>query len=136
MKKMKKTLASLILLCGIIVLSQPAKAQEEPKGSPDKQISKLTPDERATKRAAIFKEKLGLDDKQMAAMKSLLLDREKSSDKLRDQLKKERDDFESQTKKILTPDQFEKLKDLQDDRKERRQDLKKGTPPPTPGGRK
>jgi Spy/CpxP family protein refolding chaperone len=129
---MKKILASLILLCGIIVLSQPANAQEEPKGQQDNQRPKLSPEERAGKRAAMFKEKLGLDDKQTASMKALLLEREKSSDKLREQLKKERDDFEAQTKKILTADQFQKLKDLQDDRKDRRQDMRKGTPPPPP----
>lgn len=129
---MKKILASLILLCGIIAMSQPANAQEEPKGPQDNQRPKLSPEERAGKRAAMFKEKLGLDEKQTASMKALLLEREKSSDKLRDQLKKERDDFEAQTKKILTADQFQKLKDLQDDRKERRQDMRKGTPPPPP----
>lgn len=132
---MKKILASVILLCGIIVLSQPANAQEEKKENKENkenQRPNLTPEERASKRVLLFKEKLGLDEKQTAAMKSLLMEREKSSDKLREQLKKEREDFEAQTKKILTADQFLKLKDLQDDRKDRRQEMKKGTPTPTP----
>ena len=84
----------------------------------------VTPEERATKRAAMLKQKLNLNDKQVKELEVLFVDQEKEMESIKEQMRKQRDSYEKSLSNIFTPDQMKQFKEMQNERKEIKADIK------------
>jgi hypothetical protein len=84
----------------------------------------ITPEERATKRAAMLKQKLNLNDKQVKELEVLFVDQEKEMESIKDLMRKQRESYEKSLSNIFTPEQMKQFKEAQNDRKEIKADIK------------
>jgi hypothetical protein len=84
----------------------------------------ITPEERATKRAAMLKQKLNLNDKQVKELEVLFVDQEKEMESIKDLMRKQRESYEKSLSNIFTPEQMKQFKEAQNERKEIKADIK------------
>ncbi|MFM7016636.1 MAG: hypothetical protein ACKOX3_09940 [Bacteroidota bacterium] len=113
---MKKQIL-IICLFFLTALANSASAQEAKRKD-------MNPEERATKRALMLKQKLNLNDRQVKDLEALFTKQEKDMDAFKDQMKKARETFEKELGTIFTPEQMKQFKEGQAERKEMKADIK------------
>lgn len=84
----------------------------------------VTPEERATKRATMLKQKLNLNDKQVKELEVLFVNQEKEMETIKEEMRKQRDSYEKSLSNIFTPEQMKQFKEMQNERKEIKADIK------------
>lgn len=84
----------------------------------------VTPEERATKRATMLKQKLNLNDKQVKELEVLFVNQEKEMETIKEEMRKQRDSYEKSLSNIFTPEQMKQFKEMQNERKEMKADIK------------
>ena len=76
----------------------------------------------------MLKAKLGLTDTQYQTIYTQLLKNEEDMDRARAEMKRLRDENDQVLKNTLTPDQYAKLKSMQEERKNMRRERNQGPP--------
>jgi len=84
----------------------------------------VTSEERATKRATMLKQKLNLNDKQVKELEVLFVKQDKEMDAIKEQMRKQRETYEKDLSNIFTPEQMKQFKEMQNERKEMKADIK------------
>lgn len=112
---MKKQL--LVFCLFFITAITTASAQEMKR-------KEVTPEERATKRATMLKQKLNLNDKQVKELEVLFVNQEKEMETIKEEMRKQRDSYEKSLSNIFTPEQMKQFKEMQNERKEIKADIK------------
>ena len=84
----------------------------------------VTSEERATKRATMLKQKLNLNDKQVKDLEVLFVKQDKEMDAIKEQMRKQRETYEKDLSNIFTPEQMKQFKEMQNERKEIKADIK------------
>lgn len=84
----------------------------------------VTSEERATKRATMLKQKLNLNDKQVKELEVLFVKQDKEMDAIKEQMRKQRETYEKDLSNIFTPEQMKQFKEMQNERKEIKADIK------------
>ncbi len=84
----------------------------------------MSPEDRATKRAIMLKEKLSLNEKQVKSLEVLFVNQEKEMESIKEQMRKQRDNYEKELSSIFNPEQMKQFKEMQNDRKEIKADIK------------
>ena len=84
----------------------------------------VTSEERATKRATMLKQKLNLNDKQVKELEVLFVKQDKEMDAIKEQMRKQRESYEKDLSNIFTPEQMKQFKEMQNERKEIKADIK------------
>lgn len=112
---MKKQL--LVLCLFFITAITTASAQEAKR-------KEVTPEERATKRAIMLKQKLNLNDKQVKDLEVLFVSQEKEMESVKEQMRKQRESYEKSLSTIFTPEQMKQFKEMQNERKEIKAEIK------------
>ena len=108
----------LLVLCLFFVTAITTASAQEAKRK------EITPEERATKRAAMLKQKLNLNDKQVKELEVLFVDQEKEMEVIKEQMRKQRESYEKSLSNIFTPEQMKQFKEAQNERKEIKADIK------------
>jgi len=85
----------LLVFCLFIVTAITTASAQETKRKD------LTPEERATKRAAMLKQKLSLNEKQVKELEALFVDQEKEMETIKEQMRKQRESYEKIVKQYL-----------------------------------
>jgi hypothetical protein len=108
-----------LLICFLLItgIATTASAQEIKR-------KEMTPEDRATKRAIILKEKLSLNDKQVKSLEVLFVNQEKEMESIKEQMRKQRENYEKELSNIFTPEQMKQFKEMQNERKEIKADIK------------
>ena len=110
---MKRKISHFLVLCiAFTCLTGIVAAQDK-----EKQTPKLTAEQRTEKRVTHLKEKLNLTTEQAAKVKNLILAQEKIRESNREELKDSHQKMMGEMEKILTPQQMENLKALQEKQK-------------------
>jgi hypothetical protein len=112
---MKKQL--LVLCLFFITAITTASAQEAKR-------KEVTPEDRATKRAIMLKQKLNLNDKQVKDLEVLFVNQEKEMELVKEQMRKQRESYEKSLSNIFTPEQMKQFKEMQNERKEIKAEIK------------
>jgi hypothetical protein len=112
---MKKQL--LVLCLFFITVITTASAQEAKR-------KEVTPEDRATKRAIMLKQKLNLNDKQVKDLEVLFVSQEKEMESVKEQMRKQRESYEKSLSNIFTPEQMKQFKEMQNERKEIKAEIK------------
>jgi hypothetical protein len=112
---MKKQL--LVLCLFFITAITTASAQEAKR-------KEATPEDRATKRAIMLKQKLNLNDKQVKDLEVLFVNQEKEMELVKEQMRKQRESYEKSLSNIFTPEQMKQFKEMQNERKEIKAEIK------------
>ena len=112
---MKKQL--LVLCLFFITAITTASAQEAKR-------KEVTPEDRATKRAIMLKQKLNLNDKQVKDLEVLFVNQEKEMELVKEQMRKQRESYEKSLSNIFTPEQMKQFKEMQNERKEIKSEIK------------
>jgi hypothetical protein len=112
---MKKQL--LVLCLFFITAITTASAQEAKR-------KEVTPEDRATKRAIMLKQKLNLNDKQVKDLEVLFVSQEKEMESVKEQMRKQRESYEKSLSNIFTPEQMKQFKEMQNERKEIKAEIK------------
>jgi uncharacterized protein (DUF342 family) len=73
----------------------------------------VTSEERATKRAAMLKQKLNLNEKQVKELEVLFVNQDKEMELLKEQMRKQRESYEKSLSNIFTPEQMKQFKEMQ-----------------------
>ncbi len=115
----------LLVICLFFVTAITTASAQEMKRK------EVTPEERATKRAAMLKQKLNLNDKQVKELEVLFVDQEKEMESIKEQMRKQRDSYEKSLSNIFTPEQMKQFKEVQNERKEIKADIKEQKKNPT-----
>lgn len=84
----------------------------------------MSPEDRATKRAIMLKEKLSLNEKQVKSLEVLFVNQEKEMESIKEQMRKQRDNYEKELSSIFNPEQMKQFKEMQNERKEIKADIK------------
>lgn len=113
---MKKQILILWLFLATAIANT-ASAQEMKR-------KEVTPEERATKRATMLKQKLNLNDKQVKELEVLFVKQDKEMDAIKEQMRKQREAYEKDLSNIFTPEQMKQFKEMQNERKEIKADIK------------
>jgi hypothetical protein len=108
----------LLVFCLFFVTAITTASAQEAKRK------QITPEERATKRAAMLKQKLSLNDKQVKELEVLFVDQEKEMEVIKEQMRKQRESYEKSLSNIFTPEQMKQFKEAQNERKEIKADIK------------
>jgi hypothetical protein len=108
----------LLVLCLFIVTAITTASAQEMKRK------EVTPEDRATKRAAMLKQKLNLNDKQVKDLEVLFVNQEKEMESVKEQMRKQRESYEKSLSNIFTPEQMKQFKEMQNERKEIKADIK------------
>ena len=108
----------LLVFCLFFVTAITTASAQEAKRK------EITPEERATKRAAMLKQKLSLNDKQVKELEVLFVDQEKEMEVIKEQMRKQRESYEKSLSNIFTPEQMKQFKEAQNERKEIKADIK------------
>ena len=108
----------LLVFCLFFVTAITTASAQEAKRK------EITPEERATKRAAMLKQKLNLNDKQVKELEVLFVDQEKEMEVIKEQMRKQRESYEKSLSNIFTPEQMKQFKEAQNERKEIKADIK------------
>ena len=108
----------LLVFCLFFVTAITTASAQEAKRK------EITPEERATKRAAMLKQKLNLNDKQVKELEVLFVDQEKEMEVIKEQMRKQRESYEKSLSNIFTPEQMTQFKEAQNERKEIKADIK------------
>ena len=108
----------LLVFCLFFVTAITTASAQEAKRK------EITPEERATKRAAMLKKKLNLNDKQVKELEVLFVDQEKEMEVIKEQMRKQRESYEKSLSNIFTPEQMKQFKEAQNERKEIKADIK------------
>lgn len=108
----------LLVLCLFFVTAITTASAQETKRK------EITPEERATKRAAMLKQKLNLNDKQVKELEVLFVDQEKEMESIKEMMRKQRESYEKSLSNIFTPEQMKQFKEAQNERKEIKADIK------------
>ncbi|MDF2435774.1 MAG: hypothetical protein K0Q95_150 [Bacteroidota bacterium] len=123
---MKKLLMTLFT---VAVASVNTIAQEVAKTPPPRK----TPEERADNMTARMTKALALNAEQQQKVKTMILQREKEKEELREKAKgsqeKMQASIEADLQKILTPEQFDKFKKNQEEMKKKRLERKANPAP-------
>ena len=82
---MKKQLLVFCLFFATAITTASAQEMKRKEASPE---------ERATKRAAMLKQKLTLNDKQVKELEALFVDQEKEMETIKEEMRKQRDSYE------------------------------------------
>ncbi len=120
----------MLTIAGLVVAISLSFAQ-----NPNKEAR--TPEQKASKRSEILTQKLGLSTEQKQSVYNLILDKTTKVEAIKakyttnkkgmgKELKPLRDNFDSQMKAILTPDQATKWEQLKSEQKAKRQEKKGG----------
>jgi hypothetical protein len=112
---MKKQLLVLCLFLTTAITT--ASAQEAKR-------KEVTPEDRATKRAIMLKQKLNLNDKQVKDLEVLFVNQEKEMELVKEQMRKQRESYEKSLSNIFTPEQMKQFKEMQNERKEIKAEIK------------
>jgi hypothetical protein len=112
---MKKQLLVLCLFFTTAITT--ASAQEAKR-------KEVTPEDRATKRAIMLKQKLNLNDKQVKDLEVLFVNQEKEMESVKEQMRKQRESYEKSLSNIFTPEQMKQFKEMQNERKEIKAEIK------------
>jgi hypothetical protein len=112
---MKKQL--LVLCLFFITAITTASAQEAKR-------KEVTPEDRATKRAIMLKQKLNLNDAQVKDLEVLFVNQEKEMELVKEQMRKQRESYEKSLSNIFTPEQMKQFKEMQNERKEIKAEIK------------
>lgn len=105
----------------LLLIAGSSFAQQRQRGN-------FPPQERAKHRAEMLKAKLGLNDTQYQTIYTQLLKNEEDMDRARAEMKRLRDENDQVLKNTLTPDQYAKLKSMQEERKNMRRERNQGPP--------
>lgn len=105
----------------LLLIAGSSFAQQRQRGN-------FPPQERAKHRAEMLKAKLGLTDTQYQTIYTQLLKNEEDMDRARAEMKRLRDENDQVLKNTLTPDQYAKLKSMQEERKNMRRERNQGPP--------
>ncbi|MFN8165858.1 MAG: hypothetical protein U0X76_06725 [Bacteroidia bacterium] len=105
----------------LLLIAGSSFAQQRQRGN-------FPPQERAKHRAQMLKAKLGLTDTQYQTIYTQLLKNEEDMDRARAEMKRLRDENDQVLKNTLTPDQYAKLKSMQEERKNMRRERNQGPP--------
>lgn len=110
---MKQLLKSL-LMTGLFVLgiANLTMAQSATERKP------ATPEQRAERRTAVLKDKLLLTEVQEKEVYTATLRHEQQRNRDREEMKQNREAFENELQRILTPEQMEKYEALKEQKKE------------------
>lgn len=108
----------LLVFCLFFVTAITTASAQEAKRK------EITPEERATKRAAMLKQKLNLNDKQVKELEVLFVDQEKEMESIKELMRKQRESYEKSLSNIFTPEQMKQFKEAQNERKEIKADIK------------
>jgi len=112
---MKKQLLVFCLFFATAITTASAQEMKRKEASPE---------ERATKRAAMLKQKLSLNEKQVKELEVLFVDQEKEMEAIKEQMRKQRESYEKSLSNIFTPEQMKQFKEMQNERKEIKADIK------------
>ena len=112
---MKKQLLVLCLFLTTAITT--ASAQEAKR-------KEVTPEDRATKRAIMLKQKLNLNDTQVKDLEVLFVNQEKEMELVKEQMRKQRESYEKSLSNIFTPEQMKQFKEMQNERKEIKAEIK------------
>ncbi|MFM2156119.1 MAG: hypothetical protein RL516_868 [Bacteroidota bacterium] len=108
----------LLVFCLFFVTAITTASAQETKRK------EVTPEERATKRAIMLKQKLNLNDKQVKDLEVLFVNQEKEMELVKEQMRKQRESYEKSLSNIFTPEQMKQFKEMQNERKEIKADIK------------
>ncbi len=108
----------LLVLCLFVVTAITTASAQEMKRK------EVTSEERATKRATMLKQKLNLNDKQVKELEVLFVKQDKEMDAIKEQMRKQREAYEKDLSNIFTPEQMKQFKEMQNERKEIKADIK------------
>lgn len=108
----------LLVFCLFFVTAITTASAQETKRK------EVTPEERATKRATMLKQKLNLNDKQVKDLEVLFAKNEREMDAFKEQMRKARENYENDLNNIFTPDQMKQFKEMQLQRKEVKSEIK------------
>ncbi len=108
----------LLVLCLFVVTAITTASAQEMKRK------EVTSEERATKRATMLKQKLNLNDKQVKELEVLFVKQDKEMDAIKEQMRKQRESYEKDLSNIFTPEQMKQFKEMQNERKEIKADIK------------
>jgi hypothetical protein len=108
----------LLVFCLFFVTAITTASAQETKRK------EVTPEERATKRAAMLKQKLNLNDKQVKELEVLFVDQEKEMESIKELMRKQRESYEKSLSNIFTPEQMKQFKEAQNERKAIKADIK------------
>lgn len=108
----------LLVLCLFVVTAITTASAQEMKRK------EVTSEERATKRATMLKQKLNLNDKQVKELEVLFVKQDKEMDAIKEQMRKQRETYEKDLSNIFTPEQMKQFKEMQNERKEIKADIK------------
>lgn len=113
-----KNLLKLFLMTGILLSGLAVNAQSHKPA----QRTPPTPEQRAERRTALLKDKLLLSEDQKTKVYDAVLKLEKQRATDQQQIKANRETYETELRTILTPEQAEKYEAMKEQRKE---DIKK-----------
>ena len=116
----------LLVLCLFVVTAITTASAQEMKRK------EVTSEERATKRATMLKQKLNLNDKQVKELEVLFVKQDKEMDAIKEQMRKQRESYEKDLSNIFTPEQMKQFKEMQNERKEMKADIKEQKKDPVP----
>ena len=108
----------LLVLCLFVVTAITTASAQEMKRK------EVTSEERATKRATMLKQKLNLNDKQVKELEVLFVKQDKEMETIKEQMRKQRESYEKSLSNIFTPEQMKQFKEMQNERKEIKADIK------------
>ena len=108
-----------LLICFLLItgITTTVSAQEMKR-------KEMSPEDRATKRAIMLKEKLSLNEKQVKSLEVLFVNQEKEMESIKEQMRKQRDNYEKELSSIFNPEQMKQFKEMQNERKEIKADIK------------
>ncbi len=109
-----KNLQKLFLMAGLLLSGLAVNAQNHKPA----QRTPPTPEQRAERRTAMMNDKLSLTEEQKAKVYDAVLKLEKQRATDQQQIKANRQAYETELRTILTPEQQEKYEALKDQRKE------------------
>lgn len=110
MKQLMKTMLMVgIFMLGISTLVQAQRSTER---------KPATPEQRAERRTALLKDKLLLTEDQQKEVYTATLKQEQQRNRDRDEMKQNREAFENDLQRILTPEQMKKYEALKEQKKE------------------
>jgi len=117
---MKKRIHHFIALAFLLFTSIHTGQAQDQTGKP-----KMSAEQRTDKRVVAMRKKLNLSDEQVAKMKPLILAQEKIRESNMKEARESHQKMMSEMEKILSPEQMDKFKALQQERKDERKELRK-----------